>query len=119
MTIKRIDPNGRLSGVVVHGSLIYLSGQVPNDRSLDCEGQTLDVLEKIDRLLERVSSSREHLVSAHIWLKDIDRDFAVMNRVWSEWLPTGCAPARATTQATLASSDILVEIMVIAAIPTI
>lgn len=43
MTIKRIDPNGRLSGVVVHDSLIYLSGQVPNDRSLDCEGQTLDV----------------------------------------------------------------------------
>lgn len=40
-----------------------------------------------------------------------------MNAVWERWLPAGCAPARATTQADLASADVLVEMMVIAARP--
>ncbi len=115
MTINRIDPNERLSAAVVHGPLVFLSGQVPNDRSLDCAGQTREVLAKIDRLLEQAGSSRERMLSVQIWLRDIDRDFAAMNQAWSEWLPAGCAPARATTEANLASAEILVEIMVIAA----
>lgn len=116
MTINRIDPNERLSAAVVHGSLVFLSGQVPNDRSLDCAGQTREVLAKIDQLLEQVGSSRERMLSVQIWLRDIDRDFAAMNQAWSEWLPAGCAPARATTEANLASAEILVEIMVTAAV---
>ena len=55
-------------------------------------------------------------MSAQIWLRDIERDFTAMNEVWSVWLPTGCGPARATTEANLASADILVEIMVVAAV---
>jgi len=38
-----------------------------------------------------------------------------MNAIWSAWLPVGCAPARATVEARLASADVRVEIMVIAA----
>jgi len=91
------------------------AGQVPDDRSLDAAGQSREVLAKIDRLLAAAGSSREHLLSAQIWLKDIDADFAAMNEVWIDWLPAGCAPARATVQARLASPKVLVEIMVIAA----
>lgn len=40
-----------------------------------------------------------------------------MNAAWDCWLPAGSAPARATTQANLASTDVLVEMMVIAARP--
>lgn len=116
MSIKRIAVNERMSGAVVHGPLVFLSGQVPNDRTLDCAGQTREVLAKIDSLLEQSGSSREKMLSAQIWLRDIERDFAAMNEVWSAWLPTGCGPARATTEANLASADILVEIMVIAAV---
>jgi enamine deaminase RidA (YjgF/YER057c/UK114 family) len=114
MSIERIAVNERLSGAVVHGGLVYLSGQVPNDRGLDCAGQTREVLAKIDSLLAQTGSSRENLLSAQIWMRDIERDFAAMNQAWSEWLPAGCAPARATTEANLASADILVEIMLIA-----
>ncbi|TBU75037.1 RidA family protein [Pseudomonas daroniae] len=116
MSIQRIASNARMSGAVVHGGLIFLAGQVPTDRSLDCSGQTAEVLAKIDALLQQAGSDNSHLLSAQIWLKDIETDFTKMNAVWEAWLPQNCAPARATTQAPLASPDVLVEIMVIAAV---
>jgi len=115
MTLQRIESNPRLSAAVIYADLVLLAGQVPDDRSLDAAGQTREVLAKIDRLLEAAGSNRSHLLSAQIWLKDIDADFAAMNQAWSAWLPEGCAPARATVQARLASPQVLVEIMVIAA----
>lgn len=118
MSIDRIASNPRLSGAVVHGGLVYLSGQVPADRSLDCAGQTADVLSKIDELLAEAGTDKSRILSAQIWLKDIAKDFAAMNEVWADWLPDGCAPARATIQAPLASPEVLVEIMLTAAIPS-
>lgn len=117
MHIERIAGTQRLSGAVLHGDLIYLSGQVPDDRQLDCAGQTEQVLEKVDSLLQLAGSHRANLLSVQIWLKDIERDFAALNQVWSRWLPAGSAPARATLQADLASADVLVEIMAVAARP--
>lgn len=114
MNIERISGNARLSGAVVHGELVYLAGQVPDDRQLDCAGQTEQVLAKIDALLEQAGSSRAQLLSVQIWLKDIERDFPAMNAAWERWLPAGAAPARATVEARLASADVLVEIMAIA-----
>lgn len=116
MTISRINSNPRLSDAVVFGQLVFLSGQVPNDRTQDARGQTREVLAKIDRLLAAACSDREHILSATIWLKDIARDFAAMNEEWSTWLPPGASPARATTEARLASPDVLVEIMLTAAV---
>lgn len=116
MSIQRISVNTRLAGVVVHNGLAWLSGQVPDDRSQDCAGQTQQVLAKIDALLAQAGSDKSQLLSAQIWLKDIDGDFAAMNEVWSAWLPEGAAPARATIKADLAAPDVLVEIMLTAAI---
>ena len=42
--------------------------------------------------------------------------FAEMNSVWDAWVSPGNTPARATVQAPLAHPDILVEIMVTAAL---
>lgn len=114
MNIERIAGNARLSGAVLHGELVYLSGQVPTNRQLDCAGQTEEVLARIDALLERAGSDRARLLSVQIWLKDIERDFAAMNAVWERWLPAEAAPARATVEARMASADVLVEIMDIA-----
>ena len=115
MSLERIKTSSRLSGAVSYNGLVFLSGQVPANRELDVKGQTLEVLSKIDELLMMSGSDRSRLLSAQIWLKDIDRDFAAMNDVWVDWLPEGVAPARATVEARLASEDVLVEIMVIAA----
>jgi len=115
MSLQRIAPNERMSAAVTFADLVFLSGQVPDDRTQNTSGQTRQVLEKIDTLLAASGSDRTRLLSAQIWLKDIEADFAAMNAVWSAWLPPGCAPARATVEARLAAADVRVEIMVIAA----
>jgi len=115
MTIQRFQSNARMSGVVSHGDVLYLAGQVPGDLQGDIESQTRQVLEKIDGLLALAGSDKTRLLSAQIWLKHIDRDFAAMNAVWDAWLPEGGSPARATVEANLAHAEVLVEIMVIAA----
>ena len=73
------------------------------------------MLAKVDDLLVSVGSDREHILSATIYLKDMSL-FAQMNAVWDNWVPAGFAPARACVQAQMASSELLVEISVIAAI---
>ncbi|MGX9569822.1 RidA family protein [Pseudomonas sp. CFBP 5748] len=113
-TIQRFQSSARMSGVVSYGDLLYLSGQVPTDLQVGIEEQTQQVLAKIEALLSLAGSNKGQLLSAQIWLKDIDRDFALMNSVWDAWLPASSAPARATVQARLARPEVLVEIMVVA-----
>ncbi|CAI8979555.1 RutC family protein HD_0322 [Pseudomonas sp. IT-P253] len=113
MNINRINSNNRLSGAVTFGDLVFLSGQVPGDCP-DVTGQTVEVLAKIDVLLAKADSDKNHLLNATIYLKDIGRDFAAMNEVWSQWLSPGQAPTRTTLQAQLARPEVLVEIAVIA-----
>ncbi len=57
--------------------------------------QTREVLEKIDALLAAAGSDKQHILSAQIWLKNIERDFAAFNEVWVQWMPEGYSPARA------------------------
>jgi len=47
-------------------------------------------------------------------LKDIEIDFGSMNEVWNEWIDPNNKPVRATTQASLATKKLLVEIQVTA-----
>ncbi len=51
--------------------------------------------EKIDALLAAAGSDKQHILSAQIWLKNIERDFAAFNEVWVQWMPEGYSPARA------------------------
>lgn len=113
--IERIDTAARMSRIVKHNGTIYLCGQVADDPSADITGQTISMLGKVDALLEAAGSSREHILSATIYLKDINEHFAPMNAVWDAWVPAGFAPARACVQAALARESLLVEISVIAA----
>jgi enamine deaminase RidA (YjgF/YER057c/UK114 family) len=113
MTLQRLHSNPRLSGAVIFGDLIFLSGQVPGD-AVDASNQTREVLAKIDALLAEAGSDKDHLLSATIYLKDIGADFAAMNEVWSAWLSPGQAPTRTTVQAELARPQVLVEITVTA-----
>lgn len=113
--IERIETGARMSKIVKHNGVVYLCGQVA-DNGVDTIGpQTESMLAKVDALLEQAGSSREHILSATIYLRDI-KDFAEMNAVWDQWVPQGCAPARACVEARLARPDLLVEIAVIAAV---
>lgn len=114
MTITRIDQGPRMSQAVIHGSTVYLAGQV-GAPGQSVTHQTRAVLAGIDSLLERAGSSKQHLLSATIWLADM-ADFAEMNAVWDAWIADAPAPARATGEAKLATPDYRVEIIITAAV---
>ncbi|WP_439887809.1 RidA family protein [Pseudomonas sp. MBLB4123] len=115
MNISRYETSARMSRVVVHNHTAYLCGQVAEDRSAGIAEQTRTMLAKVDALLESVGSSREQILSATLYLKDMAL-FAEMNSVWDNWVPAGHAPARACVEASMASPELLVEISVIAAV---
>jgi enamine deaminase RidA (YjgF/YER057c/UK114 family) len=116
MPIRRLQPEGRLSGAVVHGNTIYLAGQVADDPSLDAEAQTADILRQIDALLAEAGTDKSHLLSCQVFLADI-ADVAAMNRAWDAWLDPANPPARATVEAKLVDPRWKVEITGIAALP--
>ncbi|GAB5435898.1 RidA family protein [Falsiruegeria mediterranea] len=112
--IERFHTTERASKIVKHNGVVYLSGQVAEGDTVT--EQTRDCLAKVDALLAEAGTDREHLLQTTIWLADM-ADFAEMNLVWNDWVPTGFAPARACGEAKLAREILKVEILVIAAIP--
>ena len=117
MTIKRIKPGPRMSQAVVHGNTVYLAGQVcPADAgATTVAAQAKVILAQIDRLLAEAGTSKQNLLSATIWLKDMNT-FKEMNEIWDKWVVPGSPPARATVEARLAGPQYLIEIAAIAAI---
>jgi len=119
MTIERRNVGPRLSDLVIYapppgGRLVYLAGQVAEDRNADITAQTRSVLAQIDRLLAEASTDKRHILSATIYLADMS-DYAAMNAVWDAWVPKGDPPARATVEAKLAHPAYRVEIQLVAA----
>ena len=109
--IIRTEPNKVLAKAVEYHGFVYCQGVTAKDTTKDIAGQTKEVLDQIDEILETHGTDKTRLLQAQIWLKDI-RDREAMNKVWSDWLPEAGAPARACVQANMADPRILVEIMV-------
>jgi enamine deaminase RidA (YjgF/YER057c/UK114 family) len=111
--IIRTEAGSILAQAVEYHGFVYLQGCTAQDLSKDVRGQTTEVLDQIDLLLETHGTDKTRLLQAQIWLKDI-ADRPAMNEIWSAWLPTGGAPARACVQAEMADPRVLVEIMITA-----
>jgi len=113
--ITRIDSGARMSQAVVHNGVAYLAGQVGAEGGTVTE-QTQAVLEKVDAVLAKAGTDKTKLLTAQIWVANIETDFADMNAVWDGWVAEGCAPARWTGEAKLATPGFRVEIIVTAAV---
>lgn len=77
------------SEVVRVGNMLYLSGQVGIDESLELVSggiaqETRQAMDNIKALLERSGSSLDHLVKVTVMLADIG-DWAEMNEVYVEY----------------------------------
>ncbi|ABE46284.1 RidA family protein [Polaromonas sp. JS666] len=117
-TIERKHTNARMSKIVQHGGLVYLCGQTATssaNANADITAQMHETLSRVDALLTEAGSNREQILSATIYLKNID-DFAAMNAVWESWIVSRTAPARTTVEARLAAANLLVEVTVIASL---
>lgn len=114
MTIIRHQPGTFYSAAVECNGMVFVAGQIAEDRSQPVKGQTEQVLKKIDAVLALAGTDKSKLLSANVWLADIgDRD--TMNAVWTEWVDPENLPARATVEAKLATPATKVEIAVICA----
>jgi enamine deaminase RidA (YjgF/YER057c/UK114 family) len=118
--IERRHVGKRMSDIVVFAPagdrLVWLAGQVAADPAADLPTQTASVLQQIDTLLAEVGSDKQQILSATIYLTDM-QNFAAMNAVWDAWVPQGHTPARATVEAALANPAYQIEISIVAVAP--
>ena len=114
--IVRIATDTRRSRAVVYNGMVFVGGMTADDRSQDIRGQTKQTLAKIEKFLNDVGTDKSRLLSAQIWIKDITKDFAAMNEIWEAWTAPNAAPTRATAQCEMGAPDVLVEIIVTAAV---
>jgi len=116
MSLSHHDSNTRMSQITIHNATVYLAGQVPGDATADMRGQTEQVLARIDELLAKAGTSKEHLIAAQIWVASMT-EFDQMNAAWDAWVVADRPPVRAAVEARLAKPEWKVEIMVTAALP--
>ena len=111
---------GPYSQAVRSGNLLFLSGQIPLDPATGSmvpggiEAQTRQVFTNIGAILEAAGASFDHVVSATVYVADLN-DFAKVNEIYATYF-TAPAPARATVQVARLPKDSRVEIQVTAAL---
>src|SRR5579862_7659126 len=118
--IRKITDENRghpiISQAGVHGNVAYLAGVTPAPIVGDIKAQTAQVLRRVDELLELAGTDKSHLLSAQVWLADM-RLFQEHNSVWNEWVDPANPPARACLTTDFWRPVMLVEVMVVAAVP--
>lgn len=115
MSIQRLHSGPRMSQAVKHGATLYLAGQVAKDEFATIEVQTQQVLDKMDALMAEAGTAKSKLLSVQVLLTNI-ADFAAMNSVYDAWINSDNPPARACFEARLASPNLRVEIIAVAAL---
>jgi 2-iminobutanoate/2-iminopropanoate deaminase len=114
-------PSGAYSQAVVTNGLVFVAGVGPYDPSTRAivgttiEEQTVQTIENIRAILLGAGCGLGDIVNSTAYLAELDRDWAAFDATYRRLL-TEPFPARATTGAVL--KNILVEIAVVAALPT-
>lgn len=114
MNIQRFGGNGRHSAAVACGDLIFLSALTSDTLEQDIVLQTQEVLERIDRQLALRGVDKSCLLSATVYLKNME-DYGAFNGVWNAWISDNEEPARTCVKADMPVAEHLVSIQVIAA----
>jgi 2-iminobutanoate/2-iminopropanoate deaminase len=119
-----IAPPSPFSHAVKAGNFIFLSSQLSADLKVhkilggDIRKQTKQALENIKFLLKSAGSSMDNIVKCVIYMRDVKKDFEVMNEVYREYFKKGDEPARVTIQALSPLDNIDIEIEATAIIPS-
>jgi len=111
-------PSGGYSPAVVVDGWCHVSGMGPWDPATRAvvgttiEEQTAQVMANVEAVLGAAHASLADVVSASIFLAELQRDWAGFDATWRGYFAEGRYPARTTVGATL--KNILVEIAVVA-----
>jgi len=102
----------KVAGGVVYGNLFFMSGMCNIADTLE-EEIRMNMAE-LKESLDGVGSGFEHVLSATVYLKDLNDRERVLNRLWSEYFPEN-PPARTCVEAGIGQCRC--EITLVAAIP--
>lgn len=109
---------GPYSQAIVHGGLIFCSGQIPLDPvsmeivGSDIETQTQQVLKNMSAVLNAAGTDFSKVVKTTVFLKDFN-DFGKMNVLYEKAFAEH-KPARSTVEVARLPRDVRVEIECIA-----
>ncbi len=117
--IKPVDVIGPYSPAVQVGGFLFVSGQIALDPQSgvlvkdNIEVETRTVLQNLDRILRAAGYDSSHVVSATVYLKNIN-DYAKVNEVYGRSFPMGSYPARVAVEVGNLPKQANVEIAAIA-----
>lgn len=122
LTSEAPAPIPVLSQALIHGGLVYCSGQVGADpkTGMLVEGDVTDrakqVLENLSSVLKAAGTSLQHAVKVNVFLDDI-ANFAKVNEVYAQYFNTEPKPVRTCVAVKQLPLNTDVEIELIAALP--
>ena len=111
---------GPYSQAIVHGGLLYCSGQIPIDPSTgEFAGTTIDVqaeqvMKNLAAILSAAGTDFSKVIKCTIFLADMG-DFATVNGIYGKYFQSE-PPARETVAVKTLPKNALVEISCIAAV---
>jgi len=114
-SIVRLDQNHRRSRAVIANGMVFLAGQVADDKAGDITAQAREALAKVDALLAETGTDKRRALTAQIWLADM-ADFDAFNAVWDAWVAPGETPTRCCGKVELADPAYRVEIVMSASL---
>lgn len=118
-TTKAPEAIGPYSQAVVHGGLLFTSGQIainPASGQVEAdtiEGQTEQVMQNLAALLEEAGASFDSVIKTTCFLSDM-ADFAAFNAIYGAYFVS--KPARSCVAAKQLPKNVLVEVELIAAV---
>ena len=118
-TAKAPEAIGPYSQAIVHGGLLFTSGQIainPASGQVEAdtiEGQTEQVMKNLAALLEEAGASFDSVIKTTCFLSDM-ADFAAFNALYGAYFVS--KPARSCVAAKQLPKNVLVEVELIAAV---
>lgn len=112
--ITRLNPTPRYADATLFNGLVH-AVEIPAAADAGMQAQCRSMLEQLEQTLLKAGSDKSCILMATLYLVDM-KDYSELNTIWEQWLPAGCAPARACVQVVqLAGPGLRVEIAVTAA----
>ena len=111
---------GPYSQAIIHGGLVYCSGQIGTDPASGAvvsggiDAETRQVLANLEAVLHTAGSGKDFVLKTTVFLRDMN-DFAAMNTVYAAFFGT-TKPTRATVAVAGLPKGVLVEIDCVAVV---
>lgn len=112
-------PIGPYNQAVLHGNMLYTSGQIAiNPRTNELETENLEdetrlVMENLKAILTEAGMTFENVIKTSIFISDM-HNFSRINAIYGEYFDAETAPARETVEVANLPKFVNIEISAIA-----